>query len=1040
IDGDGRLDMYVANYRAYNLDDSLPPQSRAFNQMVREVSKGKYEIVPEFRNEYKLVERPDMGGLRMSVRGAPDELYRNEGGRFVQAPVSQRFIDATGKPLASDPESFTLDAKLVDLNGDGAPDLYVSNDFEDMDMLWFNDGHGNFRLADWRSLRQMSNSSMGVDVADVNGDGLPDIFVDDMQANDSHRHKTQIPTHTAFPKKPGDIETQLQQQRNVLFVNRGDGTFAEISQAAGVQATGWSWGAMFLDVDLDGFQDILIANGHLWDIMDADVQEGLQNRLNGIDWRRLRWQFPKLPLKNVAYRNRGDLSFEEVGEKWKFGASADVSHAIAAADLDGDGDLDVVVNRLDAPALVLRNDASAPRVAVRLIGDAPNTRAVGAKITLTNGAVPLQTREVTAGGLYMSHSDYEQSFAMGKSTDATLTVDWRDGRRTTINNVRPNRLYEVGMSTAVARPTVDSSAISQPLFEDATAQLGGHTHTEDTFDDWDKQFLLPDALSQGGPGIAWFDLDRDGAEDLLVGTGKGGRIAVFHNEHGKLVARPTQGPIAPVDVTTLLGYMNNGAPKLLAGMSSWELRSLAELTSQPSVVGIDVTRGSLDAKMNPIVGSHESATGPLALGDYDGDGALDLFVGARAIPMRYPTASSSGLFHSRNGRFVLDTTNSALLHNIGMVSSATFADITGDGFPDLVLARDWGSLVLLINDGKGHFSIAPPSWGLDQLTSRWNGVTVGDIDGDGRLDIIATSWGRNTDYHPTAEHPLKLYYGPFGTDGAEEMLVAQYDARINAEAPLNSYARVRVAMKDVVNRVRTFAEYADAPIAKVLGAFTSQQLSAVTFDHTVFLNRGNHFEARSLPAEAQWAPASYVGVADFDGDGNEDVFLSQNFYPTGVGSPRYDAGRGLLLLGDGKGGLRPVSGKQSGIEVYGDQRGAAYADFDGDGRLDLVVSQNGAATRLFHNRGAKPSLRVRVRGQASNPDGVGAQIRIEYGNRMGPVREITAGSGYWSQNGAVQLFGLSATPTAVQVRWPGGGESRVPVSVGAREVMVSRTP
>jgi hypothetical protein len=204
----------------------------------------------------------------------------------------------------------------------------------------------------------------------------------------------------------------------------------------------------------------------------------------------------------------------------------------------------------------------------------------------------------------------------------------------------------------------------------------------------------------------------------------------------------------------------------------------------------------------------------------------------------------------------------------------------------------------------------------------------------------------------------------------------------------------------------------------------------------LFLNRGDHFEARPLPLEAQYAPASYAGIADFDGDGFEDVFLSQNFYPTAVGLPRYDSGRGLLLRGDGKGGLTPMTGAQSGILVYGDQRGAAYADFDHDGRLDLVVSQNAAATRLFHNRGAKPGLRVRLDGPPSNPDAIGAQVRVVYGDKLGPVREIQAGSGYWSENGAEQVFGLSGVPTAVWVRWPGGAETRMPVQPTDHEVVL----
>jgi hypothetical protein len=1040
VDGDGRLDLYVANYKAYNLDDSIPPQRRAFAQVVREVSKGNFEIVPERRNDYKIVMRPDMGGLRMTARAEPDQFYSFDGSKFVPVPMtSNRFLGLDGKPLTEDGESYGLAAKLVDLNGDGAPDLYVGNDFEDLDQLWLNDGHGTFRLTGYAAQRQMSNATMGVDVADVNGDGLPDLFCVDMLSADTRRLKTQIPTNTAFPKKPGDIEMQLQQQRNTLFLNRGDGTFAEVAAAAGVEASGWSWGTMFLDVDLDGLQDILVANGHLWDIMDADTQERLQNRLNDVNWQRVRWEFPApLKLRNMAFRNRGDLTFEDASTRWRFGTEEDVSHALAAGDLDGDGDLDVVVNRLNAPALVLRNDASAPRVAVRLVGAAPNTKGVGAKIRLEGGATPTQVHEVTVGGLYMSHSDYEASFAMGKSDSATIVVDWRDGRRTTITGVRPNREYEITQTTAGARPAAPAAPVA--LFEDVTPELKGHTHTEDAFDDWDRQFLLPAALSQSGPGVAWFDIDRDGDEDLLIGTGKGGTLAVYRNDRGHFAAESQGGPVAGFDLGGILGWSEKGAVNVVAGVSTWQARTEKEMMDQPAAVSFAAARGrtALASAAFPLVGSHESSTGPIAMTDYDNDGDLDLFVGSRAIPMQYPVAASSGLFKNDGGRFTFDPTASSYLRNVGLVTAALFADVNGDGIDDLLIARDWGSVLLLINDGKGHFNPAPDSWGLARWTSRWNGIAAGDLDGDGKLDLVATSWGRNTAARADSANPLVLVHGPFGAAGEEEMLLARIDPRVKALAPLTSYARLRVAMPDLVKRAASFAAYADASVDQVLGSAASrvQRLPAVTLDNMAFMNRGNHFEAVPLPIDAQLAPAFYAGITDFDGDGHEDVFLSQNFSPTVVGTPKYDAGRSLLLKGDGKGALSAMSGSTSGLVVYGDQRGAGYADYDGDGRLDLVVSQNGAPTKLFHNRGAKPGLRVRVAGSEANPDGVGVQLRVVYGDRMGPVREIHAGSGYWSQNGAVQVFGLDGTPTAVWARWPGGRESRTSVVSGAQEVVI----
>lgn len=1033
VDGDGDLDLFVTNYKAYTTLDRMSPQQRGFDQVVREVGPQQFEVLAQYRGDYKLIYREELAGYALVQRADPDFFYRNEGGRFVREPMAKnpRFRDESGRPLAEEREDFGLAGRFTDVNGDGAPDLYVANDFEDPDEFWINDGKGGFRLIDRAALRSTSNSGMAVDFSDVDRDGRLDLFEVDMLSADTRRLRTQIPTHTAVPSRPGDYLTRPQMQRNALQLNRGDGTFAEVSRLAGVEGSGWSWSVLFLDVDLDGWEDILVGTGHPWDLMDGDTQMRLRNRLQDIDWRRMSWEFPSLAIPNYAFRNRGDLAFEDVSRAWNFGTEDDVSHGMAAGDLDGDGDLDVVVNRLNAPAAVLRNEAGAPRLAVRLVGTAPNTAGIGAAVRVLGGPVPIQEKEITAGGLYLSHNETLASFATGRADSVTIEVRWRDGRVSRVPGARPDRLYEIHESGASAAPASSSAVAPPPLFTDATRMLGGHRHTDVAFDDYTRQLLLPNSFAQLGPGAAWVDLDGDGDDDLVIGTGKGGRPGVFRNDGGTLRPWTLAGAAEPGDMTGLAAWFDpTGKPALLAGVSNYEALKPDEALAIPAVVTLD------RAGDRRTIPGDSASVGPIAVADYDGDGDLDLFVGGRIFAGGYPLSPSSRLFLNDGGAFRRDSLNAPIFAGVGMVSSAVFSDVDGDGDPDLLLALEWGPIKLYRNVG-GTFAPIPLR-GIENRYSRWNGIATGDFDGDGRLDIAATSWGRNTQFGADSVRPLLLYFGQFNDDGRPDILLGRYDERLKGVAPLTSYARMGLALPEIAVRLRTFNAFADATVEQVLGlaAGKALKLGATTFDHLVALNRGDHWEVRPLPEEAQFAPAFAVLVQDFTGDGHEDLFLAQNFFPTEVSIPRYDAGRGLLLAGDGRGGFRPVPGPASGIEVYGDQRGAAATDFDGDGRVDLVVPQNGADTRLFRNTGARPGLRVRLEGPRGNPAAIGAQVRLSAGGTAGPIREVQAGSGYWSQQGLLQVLGIpeGATPTEVRVRWPGGRESTVAVPAGAREV------
>lgn len=1047
VDGDGHLDLYVANYKTRSALDIYPPQERSFDQVVRQVH-GRYEVVPKFRDEYRVVDKPEYGLVSMQQRADPDGFYLNDGrGHFTLVPwTSGRFRDARGLPLAAPPEYFGLSAKFTDVDGDGAPDLYVCDDFEDPDMFWLNDGKGSFRAAPALALRSTSNSSMGVDFSDIDRDGTVDIFVADMLGRGAHR-KTEVPTHTPLPKLVGLIDDRPQWQRNTLQLNRGDGSFAEVGGFAGVSASDWTWDAVFLDIDLDGYEDLLLTTGHLWDIMDADTWERIRTSFSSLEWRRELAQFPPLAEHNVVFRNNGDRTFSDVGMLWGFGVDSAISHGMATGDLDGDGALDVVVSRLDAPTALFRNTSSAPRVAVRLHGQAPNTAGAGSKIHVQGGPVPDQSKEVVLGGSYLSGSDPLYTFAAGSSTELTITVDWRRGGQSVIHGVRPNREYEIEEppAGAAARPERDSARqqLPTPWFRDASSQLG-HRHVENTYNDYQRQPLLPFALSRLGPGVTWYDVDGDGFEDLLITSGRGGALAYYRNVHGRFTKVDLPLPVARYDETALLPVpsMDGGGTTLLVGQSNYESQTPAEAASVPGVLAITppgTGRAGRGGSVSPVVDGDHASVGPLATADVDGDGRLDLFVGGRVLPGAYPRAVNSRLFHNDHGRFALDSANTTLLQQVGLISAAVFSDVNGDGWPDLVLAPEWGSLRLFLND-HGKFRDASAEWGLTATVGRWNGVTTGDLKGDGRLDIVATSWGRNTLSRVDSVHPLMLYYGDFTGTRRLDMLEAQYDDRLRGVAPLEPLDRLMGVIPAIRLSTRTYAAYAGETIQQVLGPVfpNAQRLEAQTLDHMVFFNRGTRFDPVPLPAEAQLAPAFAVLVADFDGDGREDVFLSQNFYPMDIGTPRYDAGRGLLLRGDGAGGLTPVSGQQSGILVYGDQRGAAFADYDNDGRVDLVVSQNGAETKLYHNEHAAPGVRVRLAGPAGNPRAIGAVMRLEYGSRRGPAREVHGGSGYWSEDGAVQVLGLAGDPTALWVRWPGGRVTETSVPRGAREIRAAQ--
>jgi len=1058
IDGDGDLDLYIANYGVQSI-------LRSGGQIsVRKVN-GRDTIAGRFAKRLKLV-----NGQIIEL-GEPHTLYLNDGkGNF--APVSWtdgRFRTADGHPLASEPYDLGLSVMFRDINGDGFPDIYVCNDFETPDRIWINDGQGRFRALPDLAVRATPHFSMGVDFADIDRDGLDDFFAGDMLSPRHRLRMTQKIATNPPPSQVGEISDRQQIRQNVLSWNRGDGTYANIADFAGVDATDWTWSVVFLDVDLDGFEDLLVANGHGYDTQDHDMHERQSSKigigLNQQIGKQLR-EFPPLITPNYAYRNRGNRTFEEVGVSWGF-HSTNVSHGIALADLDNDGDLDVVVNGLWQPPLVYRNDSTAPRLAVRLRGLPPNTRGVGAKIKVMGGAVPVQTQEMQCGGRYLSADEPIRAFAAGSLTNTlTLEITWRSGRRSVIKNAKPNHLYEVAETGArPASPVPPPPPSPRPAFQEVSSLLN-HLSASPAFDDLERQPLLYKSFASLGPGVAWADLDGDGHDELIIAGSRNSPPAIFSND-GKMAFKRWNSPALSQalnrDQSGLVAWTSaSGQVGLLAGQSSYrEAAGTASGLAQLTVQGVGPA-ASASWTTIPGVTLPQSSAGPIVVADLDGDGDLDLFIGGRVVPGRYPEKASSVLYRNEGGTLKRDEINAALLHEVGLVSGAVFSDLNADGWPELILACEWGPVKIFRND-KGKLSpwdiplsFAPGGPGaspagsspatpatLGKLDGWWNGVATGDLDGDGRLDLIASNWGLNSASHDPSLHPVRLYHGDFDGNGTVDLLEAETDPEDGRVVARRDLAWLSVGWPALRARFPSHRAFSGADVTALIGTAAQPpgEVQAHALASMAFLNRGDHFEARRLPDEAQWTSAFGINIADFDGDGAEDIFLSQNFFALRPEEIRLDAGRGLWLRGDGAGHLRAVPGQESGVVVYGEQRGSALGDFDEDGRVDLVVAQNGAATRLFHNETARPGLRVRLRGPKGNPQGLGATLRLRAGQKNGPAREVQGGSGYWSQNSVVTVL-ATAIPAAtasitLSVRWPGGQTSTHEVPADAKEIAVS---
>ena len=880
-----------------------------------------------------------------------DRFYRNEGGRFTESTYAADLQNY----------AYSLGLGIADIDQDGWSDIYEANDFDAPDLMYMNRRDGTFGEQSQFRTRHTSNFGMGCDIADYNNDGLPDIMVLDMTADDHKRNKTNMgsmsPERFWANVRGGYF---FQYMVNTLQLNNGNGTYSEVAQLAGVARTDWSWAPLFADLDNDGWKDLMITNGFKHDVRNNDYARGTYDKLKtGADFYGALDLIPSTKLRNYLFRNNGDLTFADSSQAWGFTVPEN-SNGAAYADLDNDGDLDLVINNLDEVATVHENTANSRfpgRHWLRLKLTNGKSTALGAKAYVRNEG-GMQYQELFPVRGYQSTVEPYVHFGLGTAaTVDTLEVRWPNGTHSLLTGVKPDQLLTLDQKDG--RPLPTAPAV-QTLFTDVRSSLNADmVHVENAYDDFELEVLLPHKQSEQGPLLATADVNGDGREDLFMGGSyvKPASLWLQRADGGFDAARSQ--PWKQFAVQEQVGGVFFDADKdgdmdlvVLAGSNELDLRESAYVQRLYLNDGKGRFREAKDALGFVMTSAHRAAAA-----DIDGDGDQDLFIGGRQTPAHYPFAPRSYLLvNDGTGRFIDGTQQLApAVMGPGMVTGVCFADMDNDRDPDLVLAGEWMGILLLLNE-KGHFLDATVPAGLQGMKGWWSALTTADVNGDGRLDIIAGNLGWNSKFHGTAEHPVHIYWADFDDNGRHDIVLAKEKG--GKQLPVRGRECSSQQCPRILQRFPTYQQFADADLTaiytpeKLAGAL---HLQATWMYSTVLLsNTDGSFTPKPLPNAAQVSPINGIVALDVNGDGHLDLICAGNHWGAEVETVRYDAGIGNVLLGNGKGDFLPMPATRSGVVAWGNVKDLAL--IQRNGRPTVLVANNNDALQAYELRSsAKPT-------------------------------------------------------------------------------------
>ena len=875
-----------------------------------------------------------------------DRLYKNENGRFR---------DVSEESGISRNVAYGLSVNASDFNGDGWMDLYIANDYSEPDFMYYNNGDGTFTNVINEKLKHITQLSMGSDTGDINNDGLIDLITTDMTPEDHYRSKTNMASmSTEKFNSMVEAGAHYQYMTNTLQINTGLGTFSDIGNIAGIAYTDWSWASLMVDLDNDGYKDILVSNGIKKDVDNNDYKLKLSNLKNDIpaeDLFQLSKSAPSQPISNYAFKNLGNFKFKKVSKEWGFDIPS-FSNGMAYGDLDNDGDLDVITNNIDAPAFVYENKTTGNFLKVKIKGEGNNTFGIGAKAKIYhNGKIQIAENTVTRG--FISSVEHDLFFGLGKDTEIEkVEVIWPNGKVNIFENIKANRVIKADIADAKAMK-LDSEK-SNLFFENIDVQDLGldFTHKENEYDDWKEQVLLPHRLSQNGPFSAIADINGDGLEDLFVGGAKDqSGVLYIQNSLGKFSKNSSQPWRTDKESEDLgcLFFDADGDSDLdlyvASGGNEFRQGDVALLDR----LYINDGNGNFRKSISALPQIKES-TQTVKASDIDKDGDLDLFVGTRLISGQYTFPADSYLLLNENGKFIKASSEMApALQNIGMVTDAVFTDVNNDGTKDLMIVGEWMEPKILINNGN-IFEDKSYDYGLEGLRGMWWSITASDLDGDGDDDYVLGNLGKNNKFKATEEHPFKVYANDFDNNGTNDVVLAKFYK--DDYVPVRGRECTSQQMPYVAEKFEDYHSFASSKLFEILPEDKVDDAviyEIKSFESIVLINEGHQFVRKPLPNAVQISPIKSSLVIDVNKDGILDIMVAGNHYGVEVETTRYDAGYGAVLLGTSNGNYLVQSPKQSGFYVPFDSRHISQITING--QKTILVTNNNEKLKLFNSKG-----------------------------------------------------------------------------------------